>query len=326
MRAAATTKPATMGTLTVRAVQKTAGGPAVAGDPVTVEIYNEDKLMNKLEAKLDGAGTVKLPDIPFGAQYGQFVRVNHAGVEYTAQATPTDDAKSSQEVAVNVFESTDQKPTWEIKMRHMILQPIAGGFQVMDVLAVDNPSDKAWLGNAGEGAKRTTFVLDLPASASDIQLEGAFHECCVDIKDGKLTNSMALLPGVNKYQINYTIPAKDGHAVITATAPEKVRNMIVMLPDDESAASATGLDGPSTVDMGGGKTRFFRGENIAPGANVSVTVATSTPAAASSAPHSSSIENAPKLGRIIAGGGALLIFIVGGTFMFLRAPKAKTAR
>jgi hypothetical protein len=214
-------------------------------------------------------------------------------------------------------------PAWNIKMRHMIVQPVEGGVQVTDVLAVENPTDKAWVGRNEGGDKRTTFSFGVPATATDVQLDGAFHECCVKVENGKLTNSMALWPGVNKYQVTYVLPSpKDGKAQIETTAPALTKNMIVMLPDDNTPVSAVGLEGPSTVNMGSGNTRFFRGQDIKEGASIKINVTTTPAAVKAAAPaKASSSINASQTGKLIAGAGGLLIFLVGGTLMFLKAPK-----
>ena len=318
MQAAPATQPVTFGTLTVKAIQKTANGPAISGDDVTVEIYDQENMIKKVQAKLDESGVAKVADVPFGGTYGQFVRINHGGVEYTQQVD------AGQEVAVNVHESTEAAPAWSIKMRHMIVQPLeeGGGVQVTDVLAVENPSDRAWLGRDEGSGKRTTFAVGLPAGATNVQLGGAFHDCCVKIENGKAVNTMALLPGVNKYQISYTLSAVGGKAEVSTSAPALTKNMIVMVPDDGAAASAVGLEGPSTVNMGGGNTRFFRGTEVKEGTDMKVTLAVAgSGAAKSAATKSTSSINASQMGRIIAGAGGLLIFVIGGMFMFLKAPK-----
>jgi hypothetical protein len=145
-------------------------------------------------------------------------------------------------------------------MRHMIVNPRRKGRHRGHRRAgVENPTDKSWLGTADASGKRATFVVNLPPGATDVQLGGAFHECCVTVENGRATNSMALLPGVTKYQLNYNLPAINGKAELTATMPALVKNMIIMLPDDGSAASADGLEGPSTVNMGNGKHALLPG-------------------------------------------------------------------
>ena len=98
--------------------------------------------------------------------------------------------------------------------------------------------------------------------------------------------------------------------------------MIVMVPDDGTTVSAVGLEGPSTVNMGGGNTRFFRGQEIKAGTVLKITVTTPNANHLKSAgtPSSSNV-NSSQVGKPIAGAGGLLIFVIGGTVMFLKAPK-----
>src|SRR5215207_3205199 len=69
------TQPAMFGTLIVRAVQGTAGGPAVGELPVTIELHQGDQLMDKNEAKLAADGSLRIDDIPLALNVTPVVKV-----------------------------------------------------------------------------------------------------------------------------------------------------------------------------------------------------------------------------------------------------------
>jgi hypothetical protein len=86
--------------------------------------------------------------------------------------------------------------------------------------------------------------------------------------------------------------------------------------------------------MGNGKTRFYKAADLAAGSAVklNITGITDAPTPASveqpAAGHSAaSAGESGQAAKLVAGAGGLMIFIVGGFLLFLKAPKSgKKAR
>jgi hypothetical protein len=335
-----TTQPAMFGTLLVRAVQGTAGGPAVGELPVVVELLMGDQAVDKKQLKLAADGTLRLDNIPLSMNITPVVKVTYNGVEFTGHGGAMDASRAEQQVQVPVFESTEAAPAWTVKMQHVMLDPTVEGVRVTEMLAVENPTDRAWIGNAaGADGKRRTLAFALPAGAKDVSFGGALHDCCTVIEDGKVYDSMALVPGVSQYRIGYTLPVTGGKAEIAFTTAAPVKHLMVFLPDDGSQVQADGIGNAGVADMGGGKTRFFRSTDVAGGAAVKLNIsgitaranatadatadATGTRAGTRSAAVRSG--SSAQTAKIVAGAGGLAIFVVGGMLLMLKAPKSKKA-
>jgi hypothetical protein len=329
--ALATSQPAMIGTLTVRAVQGTKDGPAIAaGTSVVVELYQEDKVLDKREGKLDDSGVAKFDTIPVGLVVQPLVRVNYNGVDYEAPAGVMDGTHPDQQVQVAVYESTDVQPAWQIRMQHIMLQPTTQGVQVMEMLAVENPTDRAWIGKAGADGKRTTTVFPLPAGATDVQLAGGFHECCVKTESDRIVNAMPLVPGSSQFRVVYTVPVKDGKAELALTTPAPVGHVMAFVPDDGSTVTAEGLEAGGVANMGNGKTRFYKAKDLAAGATIKLSLSgiTASVDAPTAEPPSGSGGGGAASGQIaklIAGAGGLVIFVVGGMLLLIKAPKRAKA-
>jgi hypothetical protein len=151
-----------LGSLTIHAIQGTKGGPAIAGDPVKVEVYNNGQLAGQVDTKLDDKGVVTVSGVPMGDVFQIAVRVSHAGADFNV--TPVFAPNTSeQQVDVTVAESTEQAPDWFVHMRHIMAQPGADGLNVIDMVSVQNPSDRAWIGSAD--ANRQTRHVHTAASS-----------------------------------------------------------------------------------------------------------------------------------------------------------------
>jgi hypothetical protein len=248
-----------------------------------------------------------------------------------------DGSRAEQQVQVPVFESTEAAPAWTVKMQHVMLEPTVDGVRVMEMLAVENPSDRAWIGKAAgtTDGKRRTLAFPLPAGAKDVSFGGALHDCCTTIEDGKVFDSMALVPGVSQYRIGYTLPVSDGKAAIGFTTIAPVSHLMVFVPDDGSTVKADGIGNGGVADMGGGKTRFYRATDVAAGTTVKLSIsgitaratataaATGTPTGAQTAAVNAG--SSAQTAKIVAGAGGIAIFVVGGMLLMFKAPKTKKA-
>jgi hypothetical protein len=248
-----------------------------------------------------------------------------------------DGAHPDQQVQVPVYESSEEQPAWQIRMQHIMLQPTTDGVQVMEMMAVENPTDRAWIGKAGADGKRTTTVFPLPAGATDVQLVGGFRENSVKTEAGRIVNSMALTPGASQFRIVYTLPVKDGKAELALTTPAAIGHLMAFVPDDGSTVIAKGLEAGGVANMGNGKTRFYKAQELAAGATITLSLsnipatppaAAATEDAAGSAADSaaaSTVAPSGQLAKTVAGAGGLAIFVVGGMLLMLKSPKRAKA-
>lgn len=324
----------TVGSVTVRAVQGTAGAaPVPAGTPVVIEVLQNGHSAGKLETKLSADGTASAVGVPMGSNLVTVARVTHAGVDYEAVAAPFDGKNSVVQLDVMVYEAGDEKPDWSVPMRHLIAQPAQGKLHVMEVLSVQNPSDRAWRGEVRPDGKRAAFVLPLPPGAADVQLVQGFHDCCSVIEGGSVIETKPLPPGVTQYRLGYTLPISNGLAELTTSLPVSVKAMMIVVASDEAlTVTAQGADAPKTIDMGGRKSTLVKGENLPGGRQVRLTIAGITAAAAAPADAKPAVAtgakpasaDASQIGRIVGGVGTVLVILLGLSFLLLK-PKSRPA-
>lgn len=330
----ATTQPATLGTLTIQAVQSTAGAAAVSdGGEATIDLYTGQHLLKTYNVKLDAAGRATLENIPVSLGIDPIVKVIYRDVEYAAEGQFMDSTHPAQQLNVPVYETTTDAPAWQVSMRHLMVEPAAaaeGQLQVIDVLQIENPSDRAWTGavmaEGGGGGKGTTFVLPLPDGAANVQLIEGFHDCCTTIDAAGVHNQMPLLPGTKIYRLAYTLPVQSGRTQISVASPAPVQHLMVFVPNDGSQVQAEGLSAVES-SMGDGSKRFFAATDVQADQSVSLALSgvATTSVAAGSQPAAPAGLSATSLAKAIAGAGSVLILLLGGAFMFLKGPKAKTS-
>jgi hypothetical protein len=134
---------------------------------------------------------------------------------------------------------------------------------------------------------------------------------------------MALPPGQQEYQISYTLPAKDGSASLVVVAPAPTSKLMVMLPEDGTTVTAQGLESGGSVDMGKGKTRFYKASSVPAGQEVKLVISGIAPAAVAS----SSVLGAgsTQAAQMVAAAGAVVIVLFGAGFLLLKGTAKKAA-
>jgi hypothetical protein len=199
----------------------------------------------------------------------------------------------------------------------------------MEMLAITTPGDRAWVG----GADKTTFSLPLAAGATDVKTSGDLDPAAVQFVGEKLVSHQALVPGEDRYQLQYTIPAHNGQAVLTAIAPAKVGHVLVFIPDDGTTVTTAGLQamGSEQMDDKGPKTRYFMATSLQAGQSVSLTVSgLKAAAAASDATSPTGMADEPasapaeagvigsSVAKAVAAIGALVILFAGALLMMVK--------
>lgn len=310
--------PPSIASVTVKAEQGTVGGPAIGGDPVTVEVVAGDQVVGKIDTRLNAQGMIIISGLPVGHMYQPVVTVRHAGVSYRTIGAPIEAA--TQTVNVKVYETTDKPIDWDVRVRHLMLQPTATGVDVVDVIAIDNATDRAYLGAAVDQT-RTSFEIPLPANATDVKFTGGFDDAGAKVLNGKVVSSSPIVPGTTEYQLTYTVVPKDGVTEITACAPAITRHMIVFAPNDGTTIVAAGLES-GTSRMGDREIRYFKANSVPAGKVITLNVSGQPTAPAKggfSDAQGSGRSDIAGITKLVGGIGGGLIMLVGGAFVLRRA-------
>lgn len=217
------------GSIAIEVVQGTSGGRPVTGGEVTVHLAGPGQ-HKTLKMELDEYGVVLLEGLSLAARSEPRVTFVRDGISFDASGETVGPDRTHQKITVTVYEITDQEPEWSISMQHLLAWPIPGGMYFQQMMVVVNPSDRAWLGLAGDDGIRGSFSLDLPEGYQDLQMSGDFHDCCSSQIEGRLTSHKPMMPGSRRYRVHYIVPAKDNQVDIELVAPGPVGSMILFVP------------------------------------------------------------------------------------------------
>lgn len=248
---------------------------------------------------------------------------------------------TEQPTEPKVYETTEVEPDWFVAMRHLIIRPMENQLHITEVWAVVNPTDKSYIGApveeanevATEGVQesvatpedqaeqaqpeashdkvRTTISLPLPAMASHVQPGRGFETCCVRIEEGKLISTLPMTPGTNELHINYLLAAENGVFELPLTSLAPTNHIMVLLPDDGSEVTATGLAVGDPFTAGDKQFRVFMAKQIEKGAELGLTIKAIQPSVTSASTQpvgsAATTDNIGQIKMIAGIGGGILL-------------------
>jgi len=306
---APSSQPASYGTLTIRCIQGTKGAAVPTSQPVMIELAHQDKVIRQFEAKLDDKGAAVVPNISLSLAFQPWVSTIYQGVVYRAPGDLMDSQHPSQTIDLTVFESTEQAPQWQVQKRLVMVSPLPEGLRVTDVLIVNNPTDRIWLGTPDGKGGHAALAIPAPPGALDPAIGGQ----PATIQDGKIISSDPLSPGESQIQLSYSIPAEDNQAKLRVLAPAPTTMMAVYLPPEGTSVTVTGLENAGLYQTQTTRSLMYKGVNLPAGHETVLTAILPAkpqpPTAASSA------------GKIVAGIGAVLVLAIGIAVIMLKSPK-----
>lgn len=261
-------KPGTLaseGTVAVRVVQGTKDGKAIAeGMPVTLELFHRGSVIRKFDAKLDKAGAVTVPKLPLMLPFQPVARVEYGGVSFTAVGQLMDPRHGEEKLEVTIYEVTDQQPAWKLQGWHVVAEPAPDGLRVTEMLAVENPSDRAWTGDVMADGSKLAFRMRIPPGVGQLEVGGLDHANTF-LKDGVLGTGSPMVPGVTSLRVSYTLPLAQGKANLNVTAPAEVKSMMLFVPDDGSTVEVKGMEVAPAMGEGREKMRVFKAADLKAG-------------------------------------------------------------
>jgi len=299
--ASPTTQPL-LPTLFIEAQQGTAGGPAIGADPVTIELYRGEERVYKLDTRLDANGKLTATKFPVLDQFEPVIKLTHGGVEYSARGNAMDMEHTAQTINLTVYESTDVQPAWRIKVRQVMVTTVAGGVTIMEMMNVENPTDRAWIGTPGPDGKRVTLSLPIPKDATDLKVMAGLAESSVSVVNNQILSSAAVLPGALAMQLHYHVPTIAGKVDLLVNTPSPIERMMLFVPDDGTTVVPTNLESlGSKPNDRGTSTRYYKGQSLQAGASTGVTLANLPLNAKAEGEH---VEETVAPGKPQASGGA----------------------
>ncbi len=294
------------GTLMIKVVQGTPGGPKPGKLDYTLHLMHGKIAVHHSTGTIDESGAEFVENLPVGIAAQPQIELTYQGATYQVNGDPMDPEHPDRIVRVTVYETTDTEPEWSVQMHYAVVKPIPGqrAYQVQELLVVDNPSDRVWLGRTDAHGHRVTFSLPLSDNTEGRE---------------RIENHRPLYPGTARYQFNYVVPVRERTATVSLSTIAPTRIIAVIVPDESGVhVDPDGLTpGQAMPSQDGGMMASYQAQSLAAGKTVSLKIVQPTQAAGAE-------EQSLSAGRIVlilVGGAVVLIGL--GLVWFRKPAKAQ---
>lgn len=327
-----------VGTIAVKAVQGTQDAEPVGAAPIKVELYQQGKAVQTLEATLDESGVAMIEGIQFTGVVQPVVSMQRGGATFQAVGQPMAASRPDQMVRLTVYETSHEQPGWTIGMRHVLIRRTESGVNVTEMVQVANPADRAWVGPEADPPAAETDAepqgpvvlrLPLPEGATNVQPGAGFDACCTTVEQGAILSRAAMMPGQTQFGYTYDLPADAaGQVTLDIRTPAEVGHLMVFVPDEGTSVATEGLQQGQSMRGKAMEVRIYQAAKLKPTDPASITIGglSRTPEQGDAAvPGASGPAAADAAGmpttKLVAGvgGGAILVGVCAA--LVLRSPK-----
>lgn len=250
------------GTIKGKVVNATANGGSVAGVEVTLTAYFGQTERNKSTAKTDDQGNFQFTGLDAGSSYSYEATTNYQKADYSAPRATFSNPGETKEVTLKVYDASTDPSAVNATAKHYVLNLGKGEVEVSEILVLNNPTDKSYIGSREVGSdQRETSRYLPPSGAKNVEYGDTLMSCCV-VKDGAgFVDTMAINPGDAQKIYSYKLPYEGTTLSFATTLQQNVDKVQLLVPNGVRA-DVSGLASHGTQSVQGTSYQLFSGEKL----------------------------------------------------------------
>lgn len=259
---------------------------------VTVPVSATTMLTTTTQADANGQFVFSNLDTVSTTRY--FVTANYASVDYYSDilnfASPL---SITLPAGIQVYESTDDPSVIKVTQTHLVFDAQPPWLAVQEIIAMQNSSDRVFIGKPLAGPHRLTMNVPLLSQAINIQFDDPNVQDSVLIGDGVMTYTLPIGPGQDQIVFQYDVPFTPPNYDFSLTLPYGADKFGIYMPDVGEKITSQQLavaPDPMAGTPGAPKFLAMAGNAIAAGTTVKASF-TNLPA---TAPQASATTTSPQ--------------------------------
>ncbi|MGE5262839.1 MAG: hypothetical protein ACM3S0_05625 [Acidobacteriota bacterium] len=228
---------------------------------------------------------------------------NYQGVDYYSDILNFDQNQTTLPVSMTVYETTTDPAAIKITQTHFVFDVQTRQFNVLQIIAVQNSTDRAYIGppGSGVGPHRTTIGLPFLAGAQNLQFDNPAADDSTLRGTESLSYTLPIVPGSDQIVYTYQLPFTPPTYNFNLKVPFDTDKFRILLADVGGTIQSTQLTAPAPFPtQSGQKFMLSSMDNVKAGTvvsasfvNLPATVADQTPSTANPAtsPAATSTNN-----------------------------------
>ncbi|NIP38751.1 MAG: c-type cytochrome [Candidatus Dadabacteria bacterium] len=225
---------------------------------------------DEFTAKTDSSGKYIFKDLSWERSY--VLSLVFKGVEYATGKLVFFPEESTKTLDLPVFDTSTDDSLIMLDSSHTIIQIEGGRAAVAELSVFKNGSNSVYIGsNDIDDEKRETLRFNIPKNADSIQFHHGLTDETAIIKEGELTSTLSVQPGISRVVFSYEIPV-NRKTEIHKKLNYLTNSQLVLISDNGYKTSVKGLEGGESIEMNNQNFFKWNGEDLNKGHDVQITI------------------------------------------------------
>lgn len=253
-----------------------AGEGSIAGtvvDAATHQAMPETQVV--LRASMDGRfvpvaatttkadGTFRIEGLPVTPEHVYLPGANRDGVHYPGPRIRLTEQRPDAIVTLTVRPAITEPCPLVVRKHEVTLRSRQGALEVTEVLLVDNPTSRSYIGRPSrEGGRPATLRLSIPSDFERVTFAKEFYGRRFALIDGTLVTDIPWTPGERRVEFTYVLPNEERHRLWQRPLDLPSSRVEVRVMTDQPEAVSCNL--PGHRDKSDGAVVFASGRDRLP--------------------------------------------------------------
>jgi hypothetical protein len=265
--------------------------------------------------KSDSAGHFTFSNLDTITTTRYLLIANYQGVDYFSDILSFDQNKTTLPVSMTVYETTSDPAAIHVTQTHVVFDVQTREFNVLQIVAVQNTTDRTYVGGTGFGPHRVTLTLPFLQGGQNIEFDNPAANDSTLRGSDTMSYTLPVVPGGDQIVYNYTLPFNPPTYQFNMKLPFDTDKFRILLSDVGGTIQSTQLTSPTPFPTQNGMQFILSSaDNVKAGttvnatfANLPATVAAPPPSSANPAiaPTSAVNNNLQVVGGVVLGVAAL---------------------
>ena len=191
--------------------------------------------------KADASGKFVFSNLDTMSTTRYFVTTNYSGVDYFSDLLTFSSPQSTTlSTTIPIYESTDDPSVVKVTQTHIVFDVQTPWLAVQEIIAMENSSDRVYVGKAA-GPHRLTMTVPLLPKAIDIQFDDPNIQSTVLQGEDVLTYTLPIGPGQDQIVFQYAVPYTPPTYDMVLTLPYGSDKFGMYMPDVGATITSTQL-------------------------------------------------------------------------------------
>jgi len=252
-------------TLVVEATNGTQGGAALAGDLITVQIYEHGQLLQTLDGKVGDDAKAVFDNVFAGEHTVAVAGVKHQDMMFSSPPVPLEPAADALVASVKVFDVSEDNSRLSVGTHHFIVRTRPKSIEITEYMQLRNSSDMAVSSKERDSSNRTIVLnIMLPKGFKNLRPLSYFEENALVATGEGFYDTMAVPPGEHEIAFSYAVDITSRTMNIVKGISLPTSDFVVFAESGEAKLQGLGRPEQKLIGTNGIPMEYYSRSDLTP--------------------------------------------------------------